>query len=87
MNQYVMQRNKERLSLQHEDVKRAARALLDELRNVEQYLFWALDGEEKDGGAYYCQTLLDHTHSLVDQAHDFRAAVKANPPPKEEDDQ
>lgn len=85
MNQYVMQRNAERLAVQHENVRKAARALIDELRNVEQYLFWAIDGSEKDGGAYYCHTLLDHAHMIIDQAHEFRAAIKANPPPKEED--
>ena len=35
---------------------------------------------------YYCQTLLDHAHMLIDQAHEFRAALKANPPPKEDEE-
>ena len=86
MNQYQERVNAERIKRQHPDVQKLVKEIRDELKNVETYLYWALDPEEKDGGAYYCQTLLDHAHMLIDQAHEFRAALKANPPPKEDED-
>ena len=86
MNLYQQKVNAERLAAQAPAVQKVAKELLDELKNIEHYLYWAFDPDEKDGGAYYCQSLLDHAHMLVDQAHEFRAAVKANPPPKETED-
>ena len=67
-------------------MQKLVKEILDELKNVELYLYWAINPEEKDGGAYYCQTLLDHAHMLIDQAHEFRAALRANPPPKEDEE-
>ena len=87
MNPYTQRENIARLACQHPPVKKIGKEILDELKNVETYLYWAINPEEKDGGMYYCQTLLDHAHMLVDQAHEFRAALKANPPPKEEDEE
>ncbi len=86
MNEYQRRMNIERLARQAPELQKKAKALLDEVRNVETYLYWSLDPEEKDGGMYYCQTLLDHAHMLVDQAHEYRAALKANPPPKEDEE-
>ena len=82
---YRERRNAERLAAQHLDVQGAAKDILKQLKDVEQYLYWSMGPDEKDGGAYYAQNLLDHAHELVDQAHAYRAALKANPPPKEED--
>ena len=87
MNQYQQRVNEERIKRQHPDVQNRVREILDELKNVELYVHWAINPEEKDGGMYYCQTLLDHAHMLIDQAHEFRAALKANPPPKEDEDE
>ena len=87
MNQYQARVYEERLKRQHPDVQKVVREIRDELKNVETYLSWALDPDEKDGGMYYCQTLLDHAHMLIDQAHEFRAALRANPPPKEDEDE
>jgi hypothetical protein len=70
--------NAERLANQAPAVRKIAKELLDELKNLEQYMYWSLDPEEKDGGAYYCQSLIDHAHMVVDQAHEFRAALKAH---------
>lgn len=86
MNQYQERVNAERLKRQHPDVRKLVWEIRDELKNVEIYLNWALDPDEKDGGMYYCQTLLDHAHMLIDQAHEFRAALRANPPPKEDEE-
>ena len=86
MNSYQQRVNAERLARQAPAVQKIAKALLDELKNIETYLYWTFDPDEKDGGAYYCQTLLDHAHMVVDQAHEYRAALKANPPPPEEED-
>jgi hypothetical protein len=81
---YRERRNAERLAAQAAEVQGAAKDILKQLKDIEQYLYWSMSAEEKDGGAYYAQNLLDHAHELVDQAHAYRAAHKANPPPKEE---
>jgi hypothetical protein len=85
MNPYQQRVNAEWLARQAPEVKKLAKEILDELKNVETYLYWAFNPEEKDGGGYYCQSVIDHAHMLVDQAHEFRAALRANPPPKEDD--
>jgi hypothetical protein len=86
MNAYRERINAERLARQAEPVKQAAEDILGELKDVERYLYWSIDPDERDGGAYYAQTLLDHAHNLVDHAHEYRAALKVNPPPKEDED-
>ena len=86
MNTYQIRINSDRLARQAEPVKKVAKAILDELKSIELYLYWAMDPDEKDGGAYYTQTLLDHAHAILDEAHAFRQAIAANPPPKEEED-
>ena len=86
MNEYQRRMNTERLARQTPELQKKAKELLDELLNVQNYLYWSLDPDEKDGGMYYCQSILDHAHMLVDQAHEYRAALKANPPPKEDED-
>ena len=84
MTEYRQQKNEERLAAQHPDVQAAAKDIRQTLKDVEQYMIWALDPENEDHGRYDCQNLLDHAHYLVDHAHAYRTAVKANPPPKEE---
>ena len=86
MNAYTRRVEAERLARQAPDVQRTAKEILEVLKSVEQYMRWSLNPAEKDGGAYYCQNLLERAHELVDLAHEFRAAFKANPPPKEDDD-
>ena len=86
VNQYQERENEYLIKRQHPDVQKLVKEIRAELRNVDVYLHWALNPEEKDGGAYYCQSVIDHAHMLVDQAHEFRAALKANPPPKEDED-
>jgi hypothetical protein len=83
---YRERRNAERLAAQHTDVQAAAKDIIKQLRDLEQYIYWSMSGEERDGGAYYAQNLLDHAHELVDQAHAYRIALKANPPPQEDED-
>jgi hypothetical protein len=65
--------NAERLARQAPAVKKAAQELLAELKDIETYLYWALDPDEKDAGAYMAQYLLDHAHTLIDCAHAYRA--------------
>ena len=86
MNEYRQRMNAERLAAQHADVQGAAKDIIKQLRDIEQYIYWAMGPDEKDGGQYYCQNLIDHAHELVDQAHAFKIAMKANPPPQEDDD-
>ena len=73
---YQQRRNAERLAAQHPDVQGAAQDILKQLKSIEQYVYWALGPEEKDGGAYYAQNLLEHAHELIDQAHAFRAGAE-----------
>ena len=86
MNAYQQRVNAERLERQAQPVKQAAHDLREAMKSIEQYLYWALDPDEKDGGAYYTQNIIDHAHSLIDYAHAYRQALKANPPPKEDDE-
>jgi hypothetical protein len=84
VNQYQQRVNAGRLANQAPEVKKKAEELLAELRNIEMYLYWSIDPVED--GMYYCRTLLDHAHMLVDLAHEYRVELKANPPPKEEEE-
>ena len=86
MDSYQARVNDERLARQAPDVQRTAKEIFEALKDVERYLHWALDPSEKDGGAYYCQNLIDHAHALVDLGHAWRAVLTANPPPKEKED-
>jgi hypothetical protein len=86
MSEYQRRVFDERVARQAPAVQDAIKDLRETMKSVELYIAWAIDPTEKDGGAYYCQNLLDYAHQLVDQAHYFRAALKANPSPKEEDD-
>lgn len=85
MNDYRQYMNEKRLAAQHPNVQGAAKDVLKQLKSIEQYIYWSLGPNEKDGGAYYAQNLLDHTHELVDLAHAYRSALKANPPPLEDE--
>jgi hypothetical protein len=86
MNSYQERQNAERLARQAPPLQIAAKDILEQLKSIEQYVYWAFDPSEKDGGAYWAQSLLEHAHELIDQAHAFKIALAANPPPKEEDD-
>ena len=83
---YQQRVDAERLERQAQPVKLAARDLRETMKSIEQYLAWSLDPTEKDGGAYFCRNLIDHAHALLDYAHEYRAALTANPPPPEDDD-
>ena len=87
MNNYQRRVNAERLARQAEPVKKTAKLILEELKDIERYLYWALDPEDSHNNiGYNCGTMIDHAHALVDLGHEYRAALKANPPPKEEED-
>jgi hypothetical protein len=86
VNEYRQRMNAERLARQAEPVRLAAEDIKTTLKDIEQYLYWSLGPDEKDGGAYYAQNLLDHAHALVDRAHEYRLALKDNPPPLEDED-
>ena len=86
MNQYREKMNALRLAAQAQTVQDSAKSILEALKTIESYVYWAIDADEKDGGMWNCQCLLEHAHELVDQAHEYRVRLKANPPPKEEED-
>lgn len=87
MSQYQDRINKERLARQAPEVKKTAKAILDQLKDIERYLYWAIDPEDRQSTGYNCGNLIDNAHALVDLGHEYRAALKANPPPKEDDDE
>lgn len=87
MNSYQQSVNAERLARQAPSVKKVAKDIFDAVKMIETYLYWAIDPAEKDAGQYYCRNLLERAHELVDLAHEYGAELKANPPPKEEDDE
>ena len=79
---YQRRVNAERLARQAEPVKKAAKEILEQLRTIEQQLYWALDD---DAPAYWPASLIEHAHALIDLGHEYKAALKANPPPEDED--
>ena len=79
ITEYERQKNADLIVAQHPDVQAAASNILATIHDAWRYLYWSMDPEEKDGGAYDCQQLLDYAHQLVDQAHAYRAALKAAP--------
>jgi hypothetical protein len=81
MTNYSRRVNAERLARQAPEVKKLAEEIGEELKSIEQYLYWAIDPDEKDSGQYFCRTLIEHAHALVDLGHEYHAALKANPPP------
>ena len=83
MDAYNRRVNAERLARQAPDVQRTAKEILEALKSIEQYVRWSLDPED---GGYYCQSMIEHAHSLVDLGHAWRAVLAVNPPPKEDDD-
>ena len=86
IDNYRRRLNAERLARQAPAVQQTAKLILDELKDVERYLYWSLDPEDnQDQGAYNVMNLIDHAHALVDLGHAWRAVLKDNPPPKEDD--
>jgi hypothetical protein len=75
------------LAAAHQSVQDAAKSILANLKSIENYLYWSLDPEEPEGErSYLCRNMLEYAHELVDQAHQFRLHVCANPPQPEPDD-
>ena len=82
---YQRRVNAERLARQAPDVQRIIKEILETLKSSEQYVYWAIDPEEHDV-LHWTTNLIDQAHILVDLGHEYRAALKANPPPKEDND-
>lgn len=82
MNAYQQRVNAERLERQAPPVKKIVKEILDQLKTIEQSMYWSIDGEQKSGG-YWPSSLIEHAHALLDLGHDYRAALAANPPPED----
>jgi hypothetical protein len=65
-------------------VQKTLKEILEELKSIEQCLYWAIDPD--DPVDMWPGSLIEHAHALLDLGHDYRAALKANPPPKDEED-
>ena len=85
MNQYQCRVNAENFANQAQPVALAIKDILRELKAIEQAIYWAIHPGEKDGGAQWAASLIEHAHTLIDLGHEYRAALKANPPPNEEE--
>ena len=79
MTNYQRRVNAENFERQSPPVQTTAKGILAELKSLEQCLYWALDPQEKDGGEQWSSNLIEHAHALLDCAHEYRAALKANP--------
>jgi hypothetical protein len=86
MTSYQQRQNEANLAVQAPAVKKIVKELLEELKRIEGALYWALDPSETDGGQQWASSAIDHAHALLDAAHEYRAALKADPPPQESDD-
>ena len=84
MDNYNRRVNAERLARQAPVVQKTAKEILAVLKDIEKGLYWALDPDDK--ACQWETSLIEHAHALLDYTHDYRAALKANPPPKDEDD-
>jgi hypothetical protein len=75
------------LAASHHTVQDAAKSILASLKSIENYLYWALDPEEAAAERMtWERNMIEQAHELVDQAHEFRLRVRANPPQPEPDD-
>ena len=74
---YLERKNAIDLARQDPAVQTAAIAVLDTLRDLQNELFWSLSGDPTD--ETWPTRLIEQAHHLVDQAHEFRAALVAHP--------
>jgi hypothetical protein len=86
MNSYQQRVNAERLARQAEPVKKLVKEILKELESIERCVYWAIDPEDALSDTWP-STIIERAHALVDMGHDYRAALKADPPPKEEENE
>jgi hypothetical protein len=85
MTAYWQRVNAERMKAQGPDVRKVAAELLKELQAIQNALYWALDPD--DDHAQWTSSLIEHAHAMIDLGYDYKYALKANPPPKEEVDE
>lgn len=84
-DQYRARQDAEALARQHPSVRTKAKELLEELSRIERHLYWSMDSEEKDGGAQWASSAVEHAHTLLDLTHEYRAVLALNPPLKVEE--
>ena len=86
MNSYQQRVNAERLARQAVEVKKTIKEILEQLKSIEQAMYWAIDPEDEAMRDQWVASVIEHAHALVDLGHEYRAALKTNPPPKEDQD-
>ena len=79
LESYRVNKNAADLARQAAPVKAAHAAILQTLKDIENELYWSLSGDPTD--ETWPTRLIEQAHYLVDQAHEFRAALIANPAP------
>lgn len=86
MTPYQIRQNAANLVVQAPEVKAKIKDIVAMLESLERCLYWAIDPSESDGGQSWASSLIEHAHMLVDLGHEYRDALKANPPPRDEED-
>ena len=84
MTSYQRNVNAERLARQAPDVQRTAKEILEQLKSIEKLLYWSINPE--DELAEWGASMIEHAHALVDLGHAWRAVLKDNPPPSEDEE-
>jgi hypothetical protein len=78
LEKYRAKVHAERLAEQAEPVKLVIEDIRTAIDSLQSNLFWALDPDEKERD-YCLESVIERAHTLVDLAHDYRQALKANP--------
>lgn len=84
MTNYQQRINDALFARQAPEVQKTIKEILGQLKSIEQCLYWAIDPD--DPVEMWPGSLIEHAHALVDLGHEYRAALKVNPPPKYEDE-
>lgn len=72
------------LSAQHLAVQAKAREILEALGDVENCVYWAVDGE--DPPDHWAPAMIECAHRLIDLSYEYRQALAANPAAKISED-
>jgi hypothetical protein len=81
---YQRRRNEALFARQAPAVQKIIKEILKELKTIEQSVYWAIDSDDS-ASDMWPESLIEHAHALLDLGHDYRAALKANPPLKDEE--
>lgn len=82
MTPYQQRVNAANLAAQADSVQTKAREILKKLGDAERAVYWAIEPDEND----WADILIENAHALLDLAYEYKAELKANPPPRVEEE-